>query len=175
MRQAERLGIKVRWTTDPDEVDKFSKLHAKFMARKGFHAEPDSDFYAEVQRLGGEGSGIALALADLDGETIAGHLNSDLGDTSVYLLAYRDAADRRNNAAHLLNWAAIVRAHELGMKWYDLGGIDPQANPGGYRFKSGMRGLDVTAAGPMELAPGPIAHRLVQGLEAVQRARRKRH
>jgi hypothetical protein len=38
---------------------------------------------------------------------------------------------------------------ENGVRWYDLGGIDPDQNPGVYHFKKGMSGLDVVHINPL--------------------------
>ena len=37
--------------------------------------------------------------------------------------------------------------------YYDLGGIDPDGNPGVYHFKKGLGGLHATMAGPFEMHP----------------------
>ncbi|HEY6445190.1 MAG TPA: hypothetical protein VIY53_01925, partial [Acidobacteriaceae bacterium] len=36
-----------------------------------------------------------------------------------------------------------------GIRLYDLGGIDPKANPGVYHFKKGFSGLDITQIAPL--------------------------
>lgn len=45
-------------------------------------------------------------------------------------------------------WSIVRKAADAGMKWYDFGGIDPGSNPGVYRFKVGLGGVDVQAARP---------------------------
>jgi lipid II:glycine glycyltransferase (peptidoglycan interpeptide bridge formation enzyme) len=58
------------------------------------------------------------------------------------------------NAAYLLQWAAIQKAKALGCQWYDLGGIDPEGNPGVYNFKKRMGGKEIILPGPFQITPG---------------------
>ena len=58
------------------------------------------------------------------------------------------------------------------MRYYDLGGIDPEGNPGVYHFKSGLGGREVTAPGPFEAAPSRARKRFVETAEAVYRKAR---
>ena len=48
-------------------------------------------------------------------------------------------------------------AREEGCRWYDLGGIDPQNNPGVYHFKSGFGGEEIIVPGPFEIRPAGFA------------------
>ena len=50
--------------------------------------------------------------------------------------------------AYLLQWTLIQWLKENGIKWYDLGGIDPEGNPGVYSFKRGLSGTDVSSINP---------------------------
>ena len=68
---------------------------------------------------------------------------------------------------------AIVVAKSHGMRWYDLGGIDPEANPGVYHFKKGLSGTEVRAAGPYEVRPGGLTGRITLAGETVYRAYRQ--
>ena len=40
------------------------------------------------------------------------------------------------SSSYLIWWKACIAAKNAGMKRLDLGGIDPENNPGGYQFKS---------------------------------------
>ncbi len=78
-------------------------------------------------------------------------------------------------ASYLLQWRVIQAAHERGFQWYDLGGIDPEDNPGVYHFKQGLGGRDVIAPGPLECPAAGLrraamhwsenAYRLVRGMK----------
>ena len=51
------------------------------------------------------------------------------------------------------------------MRAYDLGGIDPEGNPGVFHFKRGLGGVEVQAAGPYEARPSGLAGRLPLAVE----------
>jgi hypothetical protein len=58
---------------------------------------------------------------------------------------------------------------EHGARGYDLGGIDPEANPGGYHFKSGFGGVDMTQL-PPQACRGSM---LSAGVSAISSWRRR--
>jgi len=48
---------------------------------------------------------------------------------------------RECKAAYVVLWEAIRQCRDSGMRWFDLGGIDPDGNPGVYHFKAGLGGV----------------------------------
>ena len=102
-------------------------------------------------------------------QPVAGHVSSILGDTCVYLLGATNNAGLKNKAAYLAQWSVIQMAKERGCRFYDLGGIDPDKNPGVYHFKKGMGGQDVTVSGPFECSPNGLKRMLVNNGEKVYR------
>jgi lipid II:glycine glycyltransferase (peptidoglycan interpeptide bridge formation enzyme) len=69
-----------------------------------------------------------------------------------------------------LIWEQIQWLKDHGIRFFDLGGIDPEANPGGYRFKSGLSGRDVRHIGEFEACAGGLSRRLVHGAERARAA-----
>ena len=59
----------------------------------------------------------------------------------------------------------LLHAKHQGTLWHDLGGIDPEANPGVYQFKSRMGGEEMKAKGPYEAKPRGLASRIIDRLE----------
>jgi lipid II:glycine glycyltransferase (peptidoglycan interpeptide bridge formation enzyme) len=72
----------------------------------------------------------------------------------------------------LLQWQMIERLKERGCQFYDLGGINPETNPGVYHFKSGFSGEDVSFIPRFELS-GSALSAFVVGLG--ERVREMRH
>jgi ribosomal protein S18 acetylase RimI-like enzyme len=105
----------------------------------------------------------------MDGQPVAGLIWSTLGDTCVPLLLAADESGLLNYAVYLLQWRSIVAAHERGMRYYDLGGIDPETNVGVYNFKKGLRGLDLWAPGPFEAVPSIVRGAITHGAEDLYR------
>lgn len=173
LNRAERSSLTVRSCRDVEGLRAFRALFDEFVVRKGFHAPLGADFYGAVQADLPESERFHVLLAERDGRVVAGHLSSALGDTLVYLLGATAPEALPVNAAYLLQWRAIELARERGCAWYDLGGVDPEGNPGVHHFKEGLGGSEVTAAGPVQWHAGPRS-RLVLALEAQVRAVRSR-
>ncbi len=171
LNRSEREGVTVVVRSDAAALDPFRELFDEFVVRKGFEVTLGADFYDRVQRDAPASERFVVLLAEKAGAVIAGLVVSVLGDTAVYLLGATSPEALRCKAAYLLQWRAIELARERGCRRYDLGGIDPDGNPGVFHFKEGMGGADVTAPGPLEWYAG-LRARLVLALEARYQARR---
>lgn len=174
LRKAEGADLVLRWGTDASLFDEFRPLFDEFVTRKSFAVELGAEFYGSLQRTLPDHERLYLAIASLDGEPAAGIVLSILGDTAVYLLGASNDAGRRTCAPYLLQWRAINEARARGLRWYDLGGIDRTGNPGVYRFKARTGGIETSAAGPYEIAPGPVRAAAVRTAERVIRTARAR-
>jgi lipid II:glycine glycyltransferase (peptidoglycan interpeptide bridge formation enzyme) len=178
LASAEREGLSVRVSTDDEDLARFGRLHQDLMSRKGFDVELDVDVYRRVQRMSSAGDRLEVRLVEQDGVPLAGHVSSALGESKVYLFGASTPEGNRRKASYLLQWDALLAARSRGMKWYDLGGIDPDENEGVYRFKARMSGIDVSAPGPFELQPNgaraSITRFAERGYRAVRRRRRRR-
>jgi lipid II:glycine glycyltransferase (peptidoglycan interpeptide bridge formation enzyme) len=170
LNKAERAGVVLRTGTDAGLFGVFCGLFDELVGRKAFRTELDAAFYAGIQGELAENERLRIAIAEVEGRPIAGHVSSMLGDTGVYLLGASGEAAKGSNASYLLQWDAMLAAKERGMHWYDLGGIDPEANPGVYHFKQGMGGEERVAPGPFEAAPRGVAGAAALGAERLYRA-----
>lgn len=170
LNKAERQDIELREGDDPALFEDFGPLFDELVARKAFDAGLGAEFYGELQTKLDASERLFVAIARIGGEPAAGVVASIHGDTCVYLLGAADDAARKANAAYLLQWRAIQAAIERGCRWYDLGGVDQEANPGVYKFKRGMGGVELSAPGPYELAPTALHGRAVHAAERAFRA-----
>ena len=160
LNRSERHGLTVEIGDGVELLEAFCSLFQDFRERKGFDVDLGPEFYLEAQREHLAAERFTVMLARKDARLVAGHVASHLGDTSVYLLGAADEVGRETQAAYLLQWHAILEAGKRRMRAYDLGGIDPEANPGVFHFKRGLGGVDVQAAGPGEARPQGLAGRL---------------
>jgi lipid II:glycine glycyltransferase (peptidoglycan interpeptide bridge formation enzyme) len=175
LNKAEREDIHVEEGCTPDLFEEFRHLFKELVARKSFAGELGADFFAGLQADLVEGERLHVSIAWVDGVPAAGLVVSILGDTAVFLLGASNDVGRAANAAYLLHWNAIKAASERGCRWYDLGGIDADRNPGGYQFKSGMGGIELSAPGPYEVAPGRLRGGAVRTAERLFKAVRSLH
>lgn len=165
LRRAEKRDFQVRTGTGDELFATVCTLYDRLCQRKQFHSNLDAEFYASLQtRLNGHEK-LTASVIEVDDEPVSGLIVSLLGDTCIPLILATDEAGLRSYAAYRLQWHSIAMAREHGMSYYDLGGIDPEANSGVYNFKKGLRGLDMTAPGPYESTPAGFRGLVNRGME----------
>jgi Acetyltransferase (GNAT) domain len=167
---AERRDLRVAHGRDPGLFEEFRPLFDELVARKSLAVDLGGDFYAALQRRLPARERLHVAIAYVEEQPAAGVVASMHGDTAVYLLGASNELGRRTNAAYLLQWQVIAAATRAGCRRYDLGGIDPEGNPGVHQFKKRMGGAEISAAGPYELAPGRLRGAAVRAAERARRA-----
>jgi hypothetical protein len=172
---SERNDLEVTFGTEPDRFEVIARMSEALRARKGFELDLDARFYADVQRDLDEEDRLVVGLVMKDGTPVAGNITAIHGDAAVYLVGASTEAGLENKAGYLMHWRTIELIRERGVPWYDLGGIDPVANPGVTSFKLRTNGVDVTAAGPFEMSPTGVRARVSGWAErAYLRAKRAR-
>ena len=172
---AERNGLEVTFGTGADRFEQVARMSEALRARKGFHLELDAGFFADVQRELDGDDRLVVGIVSRDGEPLAGNITAIHGDTAVYLVGASTDAALECKASYLMHWRTIELLQERGVPWYDLGGIDPDVNPGVTSFKLRTNGIDVTAAGPYEAVPAGPRGQLTDWAErAYARAREAR-
>ena len=170
LSKAERSQIKVTQSIEAVDFDRFECLFLDLARKKNFEARQDVAFFRNVQENLPAVQKLVLHLAWHDGDLVAGHVGSFVGETAVYLLGAANSKGRDVRASYLLQWAVIEHAKSVGNSFYDLGGIDEENNPDVYSFKRGLNGRRVREIGPYELSPDRLTQRAVLLLESLHRA-----
>lgn len=172
LRRSKKEGLEVREVEDPDRFGAMTDMLAKLADKKGFSVPQDPDFFAACARAKAEGEHFIMQEVHKDGHVLSRHLGAYSGDRAVYLLGATNDEGRDLRAAFLAQWGAILTARRLGLKLYDTGGIDPEANPDVYRFKKRMGGDDVSTDPPtLFAAPGWRGTAVAVSKAIVQRVR----
>jgi len=140
---AEKNGLRVAEGTAVDAYGVFRRMYTEMWARKRFRTSVDIEEFGQIQeRLSGnQQMNVLICLHGQ--EPVAGIVCSAMGDSAIYLLGATSDNGLKLKGSYLLQWAMIRRMRENGIRYYDLGGIDPVENPGVYSFKSGFCGDDV--------------------------------
>lgn len=173
LRNALKAGLELDIVPIAEARSRFHALYQDVQATKGFRPDIPPEFY---YGLTGSDFDHEVLFARKDGADIAGMTIGRAGINAVYLFGATAEAGRRLNAGHYLMWHSILRCKELGMKFYDLGGIDPDSNPTVTRFKHRTGGADLQAAGPYEFQPKGLtapAIRAAETLHSLLKRRRK--
>ena len=180
LRKAEKGGLEVvEGAADPLFGD-FIRLYREMVRRKRF-AEPNdiSHFRSTQQRLPPHLK-MRILLSKKDGESCSGLVCSAMGDTAIYLFGATSDSALETRGSYLLHWTLIRRLKDFGTRIYDLHGINPEANPGTYRFKAGLcggQGTDLHFLGQFDAYSSSTSYGCVviaEQMQKVVRAMRRR-
>ena len=147
--KAERNGIEIKEGADSKYFEILEKMYVQTKKRKRFKGLNPQEF-VRTQRMLSPEEKMNVITAYWDGEPIASHASSHLGDTAVGTLAACSEKGLECSASYLVWWRTFLAAKRAGMKRYDLGGIDPDNNPTVYQFKSRMGGKEQFHIGAFE-------------------------
>jgi lipid II:glycine glycyltransferase (peptidoglycan interpeptide bridge formation enzyme) len=96
--------------------------------------------YRYIQRDLPEAHKMNIIVCQHEGSPVAATIGSAIGNTGIYLLGATGQAGLGLDASYLSHWRLIQWLKSTGMRYYDLGAINPHLNPGGYFFKQGIAG-----------------------------------
>jgi lipid II:glycine glycyltransferase (peptidoglycan interpeptide bridge formation enzyme) len=155
LRKVEKLQIDVREGTSREYFSILENLYAGAKDRKGFKGLDSAEF-AETQQILEEDKKAIVLIAYYEGQPVTAHATTHFGNTAVPILTANKEAGLRCGTSQLLWWKAYLIAKKLGMRYYDLGGIDPNKNPKGYFFKNRMGGEEAFHIGTFETYANPL-------------------
>ncbi|NOC94223.1 GNAT family N-acetyltransferase [Ruegeria sp. HKCCD6228] len=164
LRNALKAGLDLDIVPIAQAADRFHPMYTEVQAAKGFRPDIPPEFYYAL-----EGADFAheVLFARKDGTDIAAMTLGRAGSNAVYLFGATLDTGRRLNAGHYLMWHSMLRCRDLGLKYFDLGGIDPEANPSVTRYKLRTGGTELRAAGPYEFRPAGASSTLISIAETI--------
>jgi hypothetical protein len=146
---AQKNGLTVRAGNTADQYRTFCGMYRQMRNRKTFDTTVDVEDFDRIQQDLPEGQRMQILIGEQQGRPVAGIVVSAMGDSAIYLLGATSDDGLKAKGSYLLQWTAIQWLKENGIRWYDLGGIDPESNPGVYQFKKGFSGADLTQLSPL--------------------------
>lgn len=167
---AERNHLKVIAGNGLEEYETFCRIYKNMRDRKAFETTVDVDEFRRIQEDLAEGHRMRILICEDNGIAVAGLAVSAIGDSAIYLLGATSDEGLHSKGAYLLQWTALRWLKEHGIRWYDLGGIDPEGNPGVYNFKRGMSGSDVFRMNPLVASNSSVSSAMAKAGMAMQRA-----
>jgi len=114
------------------------KIYEEMVGRKKFEEFVDQKQLKAIQRDLPKELKMNVMICQFEGVPVAAIACSAIGDTGLPLLAATGGKALKLNASYVLWWRMMSWLKEYGCQWLDVGGIDPDKNPGGYTFKSGL-------------------------------------
>lgn len=122
------------------------EIHGEVVKRKDFRTDLTVENFGKIQCDLPDNHKLNVMLCKRDNEYVSGLIGVAIGNTGLALIGGTTAVGLQcaPNSYYLLMWKMCEWAKRVGCRWFDLGGINPDTNPGCYQFKSGLRGSEVT-------------------------------
>ena len=162
LTRAEKNGLKIIAGTGSDEYCIFRQMYKEMRKRKAFETTVDIEEFRRIQEDLPEAHRMRILICEQNGIPVAGLIISAIGDSAIYLLGATGDEGLNAKGGYLLQWTAIQWLKENGFKWYDLGGIDPERNPGVYSFKKGFSGSDLYQLAPLQACNSTVSSTIVR-------------
>jgi lipid II:glycine glycyltransferase (peptidoglycan interpeptide bridge formation enzyme) len=137
--------------------------------RKVFETTVEAVEFERIQEALAESQRMRVLICQDGGVPVSGLVVSAMGDSAIYLLGATNDAGLNSRGAYLLQWTMIGWLKERGIKSYDLGGIDPEGNPGVYYFKRGFSGVDICQIKARAASESAVSSGMVKAGLAMQR------
>ena len=150
LKTAERNGLEIVEGSEDNLFEPFLGIYSEMVSRKRFVPGADVDQYRMMQTLLPDDFKMKVSLCRSEEGICAGLISSSMGRLAVYLFGATANGGMKSGASYLLHWKLIEGLKRRGVSTYDLFGINPQKNPGTYRFKSefsGKNGREVSSLG----------------------------
>src|SRR5215469_11410007 len=167
---AERNKLEVIGGSGTAEYRTFCKIYEEMRRRKRFESTVNVNDFGRIQENLVESQRMRVLICQDKGIPVAGLVASAIGDSAIYLLGATSDAGLKFKGAYLLQWTLICWLKERGIKSYDLGGVDPDENPGVYSFKRGLSGVDICQVGAIAATHSVVSSGLVMAGLALRRA-----
>jgi len=169
LNAAERGGLEVLEGESQELYRSFVELYDEMFASKRFRTSVDPRDFERVQSALPPSEKLRILICRRDGELLSGLVASTIGAAAIYLLGATGSQGMKSKGSYLLQWRLIEWLKAMGCEQYDLGGIDPDNNPGVYHFKKGIGGVETRLLGCFEAAPNRRVATLVRCAEACYR------
>jgi hypothetical protein len=165
LNRAEKNGLAILEGRGAGHYAMFLKLYQEMWSRKKFDTTVDVGEFGRICDDLPEQLKFRILICQDKGVPVSGIVCSIVGNTGIYLLGATSEAGLNSKGAYLLQWDMIRWLKENGFKYYDLGGIDPERNPGVYHFKKGFSGDDVTRLPPFECCEDSLSRLAMKGAD----------
>lgn len=165
LRRAERQGLKVIEGTSDSLFREFESLFAEMHERKKFTKSISVDEYRRIQQRLAPEQKLRIMLAMKDDRAVAGLVWSMFGDAGLPIFSATADSGLKLRGSYLLRWKMLETLKTNGCRFLDQGGAHPAANPGGYTFKAGMGGVDITNLGSFDAYNRTVSQNFLRALD----------
>lgn len=153
LKLAEKNKLEIIEGYDDELFSLFIGIYRDLINRKKFIQPNDIKEFRLIQKDLPEHYKMKIILCRFEAEICAGAIFSAIGNTGTYLFGATNTIGLKNYGSYLIHWKFIEWLKQNNYTYYDLHGINPETNPGTYRFKKqlcGINGKDVHFLGQFE-------------------------
>lgn len=177
IKQATKLGIKIKTSQNPADLDEFYKLQAETASRQGF-VPFDKKFLKEQFSTFALDNQAILYTAYLGKLKLAQAFIIFYAAEAAYHYGASTLLGRRYPGAYLIQWEAIKEAKIRGLKRYNLWGVAPERETnhrfyGVSVFKRGFGGEDVEYLHARDLVINPLTYKINWLIEMARKKGRR--
>ncbi len=165
LKVGDRNALRIVEGTGAELFDSFIGMYREMVSRKRFVEPNDINQFREIQRQLPEAQKMSILLCYSGMDLCAGSIYSAMGNTAIYLFGATSNAGMKSRGSYVLQWRIVEGLKRQGIACYDLNGINPEKNPGTYKFKSelsGANGREVRILGRFDTHASRSGHRFVQ-------------
>ncbi len=160
LKVAAKQQLEVTEGEEDSLFESFIEMYKEMVERKKFQ-EPNNIYeFREIQRQLPREYRMKLMLCRSSDGICSGLVCSAIGSAAIYLFGATSIVGLKRRGSYLLQWKLIERLKAAHVSQYDLNGINPEANPGTYKFKSdlaGEKGKEVRFLGRFESCENRIS------------------
>ena len=174
--KAEKNELSIEEGSEPAMFEVVDRLYTETVSRKGFYPGITVRNYNKMQEYLPDNIKMKIMICKFKGEEIAVLVGAAMGEVGIELIAATNTTSLKLKGSYLLRWKMLEYLKQSGCLYYNLNGINPERNPGGYQFKSafcGGNGLDTEFLGTFEACENRLSLLTVKFGEMVQKSYRK--
>jgi len=171
LKVAEKKGLEIIEGSSDEFFESFIRIYKEMVARKRFPEQHDINAFRSIQSRLPHPFKMKIMLCKTGPTLCAGLICSAIGNTAIYLFGATSDIGLKSRGSYLLHWKLIEGLKRNGVAYYDLHGINPEANPGTYKFKAdlcGENGNDVHFIGSFDAATNPLSRFAVAAADNVR-------
>ena len=151
LNRSEKNNLEIKSGSGDELFNIFLKLQIDMLSRKKYKTNINYYKYKQINNDLPEYLKLYIIVCFHNNEPVSSTIITKMGDTAIYLLGATGKNGLDAKSSYLLQWHAIQYLKNINCKWYDLGGINPDDNPGVYHFKRGITGRDIKYIGQYDL------------------------
>ena len=140
LMRAEKNALQVIEGEGDELFEMFLSIYREMVDRKKYVETSNIKEFRLIQKDLPDNFKMKILLCRSNGKIYSGLICSAIGDTGIYLFGATSNDGLESRGSYLLHWKLIELLKKYQITWYNLHGINPEKNPGTYRFKAGLSG-----------------------------------